>query len=634
MNIFGLGRRATRVRGVVATVLLGLASSAAAQTSPAPATDRPQFPVSQFVLEYRGPDAGLPSTGELGRTPIELGVTPDGYVAPRPGVDTVRFPLASLPDAAPKQLSQDALESVTGQLVQALADRGIGGIVVRVEGIDRGRDRRPAGQTSLGLLMTLGRIREVRTFAQGPRFEKVPEEQRVDHPRHTKIRERSPLRPEPPDDVIRIDELDDYTARLSRHPGRRVDAQLSPGREVGTTYLDYQVSENKPWLVYVQGSNTGPDGTSRWRQRFGFVHNQLTNADDIFRIDYITGNFDDVHAVFTTYERPVALENRLKLAFEGTFSQFESEQLGFAELDFRGRQWSTAFDVIYTVFQHRELFVDLSGGLKFQSIRTVNGSFGAKERTQFLLPTFGLRVERITETSTLLAGIDVEWNAAQVAGTAESPELDVHGRVSPDRFYQAIHFDASYSFYLEPLIFGDSWNDPSTPGSSTLAHEIYIGGRGQLAFDHRLTPYQQCVVGGLYSVRGYPEAIVNGDDCYYGTIEYRFHLPRAFSPNPQAVTLPGINDFRVVPAQVYGRPDWDLILRAFFDIGHVDPNDALAFESEDSLRSFGLGVELQFLRNVSVRFDVGWALNEVRKGFDNEVNRDSRQYHFVATVFF
>jgi len=88
--------------------------------------------------------------------------------------------------------------------------------------------------------------------------------------------------------------------------------------------------------------------------------------------------------------------------------------------------------------------------------------------------------------------------------------------------------------------------------------------------NNRLIPNEEQAVGGLYTVRGYPESITAGDNAVIASLEYRFHLPRTFR-----VSEPGHigerpigwmgRDFRWAPQQSFGRADWDLIFKAFID---------------------------------------------------------------------
>ena len=63
-------------------------------------------------------------------------------------------------------------------------------------------------------------------------------------------------------------------------------------------FLDYLVTEQKPYSAYLQVSNTGTESTGDWRERIGFIHYQMTGRDDIFSVDFITAEFDKTNTVF------------------------------------------------------------------------------------------------------------------------------------------------------------------------------------------------------------------------------------------------------------------------------------------------------------------------------------------------
>src|SRR5262249_19730009 len=152
--------------------------------------------------------------------------------------------------------------------------------------------------TTLTLHVTVGVVTEMRTVGIGDR---VPPDQTVNNPLHQRIRDRSPIQPhkkcdEPSTNLIQRDALDDYIFRLSRHPGRRADVAVSAsGEEPGAIMLDYLITENRPWTLFAQLSNTGTDSEGRLREHFGFIHNQLTNSDDTLDLEYQTANFTDMH---------------------------------------------------------------------------------------------------------------------------------------------------------------------------------------------------------------------------------------------------------------------------------------------------------------------------------------------------
>ncbi|MCH7572841.1 MAG: hypothetical protein IH891_08000 [Planctomycetes bacterium] len=143
-------------------------------------------------------------------------------------------------------------------------------------------------------------------------------------------------------------------------------------------------------------------------------------------------------------------------------------------------------------------------------------------------------------------------------------------------------------------------------------------------------PQAEAVAGGLYTVRGYPESAVAGDDIIIARFEYRYHVPRAFDIDPEPEELFG-EPFRSAPQYVYGRPDWDLILKGFFDVARVSLNDRLSFEKNETLIGVGVGAEFIFKRNFNVRLDWGFALEDVTTA---SVNSGSNRLHVLATILF
>jgi hemolysin activation/secretion protein len=87
----------------------------------------------------------------------------------------------------------------------------------------------------------------------------------------------------------------------------------------------------------------------------------------------------------------------------------------------------------------------------------------------------------------------------------------------------------------------------------------------------------------------------------------------------------------VAPTHAFGGTDWDFILKAFVDAGRSIISDPFAFESDETLVGAGIGFEFQFRRNVSVRVDWGFVLNEIEGA---GVDQGDDRVHFVATFLF
>ena len=609
---------------------LGLVVTAAAGTAHAVEADEadgPAYPVSQLELAYAAPGADLPKTVDLLNLEVALTPTASGYIAPpaEGEAPTRTLRLAEIGTTEVKRLHGSALQAIAQRVVDDLNTRGLIGIYVRPhpDQLDAaGRDLRE-GQGALTLMIHAARVDRVRTIAMG--------ERRIDgsgvnaYP-HRHIAHQSPLAA---GDLLSQRQLDRYVFFLNRHPGRRVDVALAPAADTGRAVVDYMVIENKPWLVYAQIANTGTEATGEWQQRFGFIHNQLTHNDDILSLAYTRSGLEDTQSLVGSYQTPTPIGPRVRFRAHGGWSTFEAEQIGIFDTDFDGEQWWFGADGIWNFHQHRDWFFDLVGGVRYQSIQVNNQTIGVAGDEDFVLPHLGVEVERSSDIATTSGLVDVMFNLADVAGTGGA-EIDQLGRTNTQEQFAIVQWRFDHAMYLEPVLNRRAWEDVSTPASSTLAHEAVLSFRGQSSLGDRVPPQFEGVVGGLYTVRGYDESAVAGDTTLVFTAEYRFHLPRALriDPEPSQTMILG-KPFRVAPQQVYGRPDWDLVLKAFVDVGHVVVADPIIEEADQTLAGAGVGVELAFRRNVRIRTDVGWALEDAGP---NEAG-DTR-VHFTATLLY
>lgn len=621
------------------------------------------YAVSRFIIEWRTPGEGQPSADELLDAEVTLGVLPQGYVSsrelsgagqpladvmgrplPRSGVPTATFRLRDLGAGAGAQFHASAIGEVCRCVAAELNRRGFISVFVRPAedqiSMQTGDDLRQGATGDLRLVVWTGRVSEVRTVASGERLDKDIEAgttPAVNNPDrvHERIRVQSPVAA---NDLVRRDLVDDHLARLNRHPGRRVEAAVAPGAKPDEVTLDYLVAENKPWTAYAELSNTGTKQTSEWRERFGFVHNQLTRRDDILRLDYVTAGFDRSHAVNVDYSFPV-LSDRVRARGFGSWSQYDASDVGFAGETFSGENASAGADVVTTIWQRRDFFLDLVTGLKWQSIDVENTALAQEGSDSFLTPYVGLASERVRDDSILYAAATVSWNADDL----DKVEKESLGRPGVDQSFTVLRMQAGHSFYLEPLFNNLGWfSGADAKGFTSLAHELSLSGRGQFSFDNRLIPTEEEVAGGFFSVRGYPESLAAGDNVFIGSLEYRFHLPNALSPGRPGTmgdtampTWVG-RDFRWTPQHEFGRADWDLVFKGFFDIASVNQSEKLAGELPDTLIGAGVGVDLLFRRNVSARIDWGMALKDAGPeqlgSSEREVSSGSSRLHFLLTV--
>jgi hemolysin activation/secretion protein len=599
------------------------------------------YPVSGFVIEYPLPHPDLPPAAELLALEVEMRVTRGGLMQPHPTTENVRFHLDAVPPGT--RIWDTGLLYLNRQILGEFERRGIGGVVITLPDLEErtGRDLRPPGEQRLRVRVWTGRVENIATVADGDRFPGTIEE-RTNRAEHRFVRDDSPVRAGGDDSLIRTEELEDYTRRLSRHPGRRVDAVLEPGETPGATRLAYHVAEQKPWTAYVQVGNYGTESTTEWRERFGFSHNQLTGHDDILRLDYVTGNFDDVHAGFGSYEAPIWKLDRLRARAYGGYSEYDASEVGVTRLDFTGTQWEAGGRLIGNLWQWHALFVDAFGGARWRNVTVENdlvlGLVGGEAEEDFFLPEVGLSVSHQALWSRLDLEAGWETNLASTADTGDRLELGQLGRIDPEPDFSIVKWAGAFSFYLEPIVYARrGWGDPGNPSRSTLAHEIVISTRGQWAYDDdRLVPQFHQVAGGQFTVRGYDQSVVAGDTAAIGSIEYRYHFARTLDPGAEPIELPVVGPFQLQPRTVYSRADWDLILKAFADgakLWYSDSNDPTVPEDQDEdLFSVGVGAELQFMRYLRAGVDVAWPRSKLAD--DSRGNDDPFEIHLLVTVMF
>lgn len=637
----GRRRRASARFPLLLATALAAASHAqdAAPSSTAMPKDGPAYPVSQLELAYIDPNPLFPKPEEMANTEVELMRVSDGFVQPRAGSPVTRLRIGDLPSMGTTSLYESALRAINQQLVFEFNERDFHAIVVSPlpEDIDRrsGRDLRAAGVTKMRLGIYAGRVKDVHTNASGD-GEVAPEE-RIDREEHKWIRDGSPLQASPPQDLVRKDLLDSYLAQLNRHPTRRVDVELRPAGVPGGLVVDYFVAETKPWWAYAQVDDTGTEQTTELRQRFGGVHSNVTGRDDLVQFDYITGNFSEVNAVSGSYEIPFDRSQRLRARFFTVWSNYDATVSAiFGNDQFSSKQLDAGGQLIGTLFQHDELFVDAIGGLQYEHIsvdsNASGGGYTASE--DFALGLAGLRLDRTTQASSLRGEFSVLHNFGGLAGTDGDTLTDLGRQKVDEEDFTLMRWNSDISFFVEPALSPRSWRDPKVLAARSMAHELAFSLRGQHAFD-RLIPQQTYVAGGFLSVRGYPESATAGDNVQTYTAEYRLHVPRLLAPDVRPKRLPGVGAFHARPKYDYTFPDWDLILRGFVDYAHVDYLDIdQVLEQEERLLGVGFGAEVRFKRFVTARVDYGFALKEVDLGNNESVDNGDDQVHFSVTLLY
>jgi hemolysin activation/secretion protein len=630
-----------RVRPAPSLRVVDPASVPMSDLAPDPAIDgEAAISMTGFEYEYPRPHPDLPPLEWLDDVTVRLVRVADGFIAREGEGSLVR--VGDLGASGAVRMYPSAIYASMRSMVNWFGAQGIAGVYI-VPDFERGIEILQNGSfddyrdefdlTSFPLRIYSAKVSRVRSIASG---ERIASDDRLNSRKHGRIVAGSPLQPwdgdGPRRDLLKIEPLNTYAYRLSRHPGRRVDVAVANASDpddpesVGDAEIQYLIQEVKPWTAYFQLSNTGTEETAEWRERFGFVHNQLLGFDDILSLDYSTSNFRESHALIGSYNFPLVADGSVRLNLNGGWTKFKASDVGVQDESFEGESLFFGGELAVTVFQQDDFFVDAYGGLRWQDIEIVNkGLVDGTGQEEIVVGKVGLRAERRRTEFSYGADLGLAFSMNDITG-ATQPELERLGRLGPDENWTVLSWGSDLSFYLDGI---GSWN----PRPSPLIHEIATRFSGQYTFNDRLIPNEQAVAGGLYTVRGYPESVVAGDSAVYGSVEYRFHLPRALPTNDNPPTAFG-RPFRVAPDGQGGRPDWDLILKVFLDAARVLNSRRLAFESNETLVSTGIGAELVIANNVSFRTDWGIVLDETGSDTQDPVRVGDSRWHFVLTVLY
>ncbi len=596
------------------------------------------FWVKTIELEYSStsPD-GVPSIEELKKSRINpfngINTLKNGTAK----VITLPLSLSEIGLNGPVCLDITMIKHIQDALVEALNQKGFGAIAVmpatgQIDPVLKQdlRGSTPDSPQPLKLTIWVGALRTVNA-----QVENESQNKKTDR-LAKRILEFSPVRGMDPNqsgyrvDALKIDEISDYLYRLNRHPGRKVSASVNPTDTPGMIDLEYQVTQNKPWLLYGQTSNTGTEHSGLWRNRMGFIHNQLTGHDDILSLDYLTSDFSDLHSFSINYDSllPGTLDTRYQL--NAARSTYQASDLG-ERTDFEGTDTQIRGQLSWTFWQQDSIFLDSYIGLEWARHEVNNRLVNVSGLESIWTGQTGILLEKEQGTTRTYATVELSWSMPEWSGAGQTG-LTKLGRIRPDEQWLAGHYSVRHSLYLDSLFDPNTHNNEISGIQNRQRHELLFNIRGQLTRD-RLIPQERMALGGLYSVRGYPQSMISGDSVVIVGSEYRYHLGY-----DKRNSLTRTNASRHMQ---YDRDwwqslmvdNWDCALKLFCDAGKSWNSSKTSYENNESLIGAGVGMDLWFNRQMNIRCDIGCPLTGVR-GYKERVDPGDLAVHFVGTITF
>ena len=622
--------------------------AAAPTENPTPvATASQGLAVDHFEFTYGLEHPALPSLAELQKLTIKA--TRDGNVYRASAASgAASLALGSIPEGS--RFDVDALREVAQEVVRWYNSRGLYGVWVAYADLESSAsglvDNRPADNRSARLVVWASQIAKVRTLARGKR---IKTEASINNSKHRRIIQNSPLHPgktpDQPGSLFNKKVLDDYLYGLSLHPGRRVEASIASAGQPGRVVLDYLVNETRAWQLFSQVNNYGTVSTGRIRARVGFQDNQLTNHDDILNLDVIGTTDFKTYGSFLSYRLPLWRPAKVLMRIYASYGDFAT--LGSGEVVSRtylGKNWQGGLEFSNRLSLWRGWQLQSALGANFNHYELaskIDTSDAGSGNTNFLMPFIGVTLSHDYTWGGISGGLRLDSTVGSFANTSTTDGIELLGRKPVDSKWTSARWNLNGTVFLDALFS----HPDQTPA---MAHEVtaYLKGRQLFgAKTKRMIPQEQEPLGGAMSIRGYPESIISADEFISSSIEYGYHLPRALKPGDEGKLFG--RPMRWRPKQTGQNPDWDLVLRAFFDYGYrkvnPDPNQtpdpavATAYNDKSfGIAGTGIGFSLFVKQYFSFRCDLGMALTKLEdkdreEGKQIIVAKGDKQVHLSSS---
>lgn len=377
---------------------------------------------------------------------------------------------------------------------------------------------------------------------------------------------------------------------INRNPFRDTDIIYSPGEKLGYTDVTLQTCDRRPYRIYGGYENTGNIIAGNSRYYAGVDFGNLFNSDHQFRyLAVMSPNTSRWFAQTGTYIAP--LRCRHIAEFYGSYVRsLPNEE---EDTDLKGNSWQVAGKYIIP-FNFCSFETELILGYKFQ--RTNNFlSFASNDIfdedfdiSQFLL---GYEVKKSYLCGQTAFGLKLFMSPGGMTAFNKTKifELQRPG-AQADYIYGVAFFDQYLQFYQ-----GYSW---------------VLNTKFQYS-SAKLLPLEEFSLGGFYTVRGYDENEVIGDNGILIKNELRTP-PKCFSKKMGSSSIQGL---------------------IFVDFGVVaDADQNIVSDNSEVLASIGPGVRLQICDYFQARADYGIKLRQIDRLVDD--SDSNGRLHVSATLAF
>ena len=409
------------------------------------------------------------------------------------------------------------------------------------------------------------------------------------------------------------------------------DLKVRKVRTAGLTQrfvdMDFTVQDRLPIHGALSVGNSGTKVTGDWRPSAAIQHLNLTKHDDVLSLNLgpLSPNLSDLKSFAASYYLPNNWRNGGAFTLYGGYSDLDAEDV-VEGIDVKGKGWFTGIQQSYRLIATEKHLLSVSLGLTYRSMedQLILADPGQDdwelEPRKVIMTPFSLALSYSTAQPDFIGGRNFftsQTIAHRVGFLGASDEEDI----------RTLRANADGDYYIERLQLARI-QPLSGERKGSLGWLLFAKADAQLA-SGPLVPAEQKAIGGMDSVRGFPERIVQGDDGISGTVEIRTPLMSTFLGSPYKTKVDrnkAVNEGKTVDR---------LQFVVFGDAGYVKIHDSLSAESQYTLAGAGAGFRLSLTKYSQIRFDWGVPISGRGKAATSEEDiKSSGRYHMSAQVQF
>jgi hemolysin activation/secretion protein len=397
-------------------------------------------------------------------------------------------------------------------------------------------------------------------------------------------------------DYFKMTELTKALNRINSQPDHYAKVYLEPGQQPGTTDIQMKVTEQMPFHASYEYNLRGSPLTGRYRNVVHLTDNNLTGRGDIIQASLESAEKSALFAEAVHYEFPIPRSSDVvHVDFSDGLSRLQGQLL---ELKIKGSAISFIPGYTHTFWQtdNMKLDGDIRFELKDSKIDELGSDKLSFDRTRALVG--GPRITFNDGGGRTAAAFDLHVGIPDFMGSSTSNDPLASRPDTGGKFvYETMNVSR-----IEKL-----------PDGMLLL----LQASGQYSHSS-LTSLEQMYLGGMYSVRGYPENDSAGDSGFSFSEEVR--IPVYLIPEGWKVW--GLKD-----------KTWrqTLSLAAFVDEGRVFNNERLQggnAPKDRTLLGAGPGIRFYVSPDLNMQFDLGFPFG------DTSSDKHGVQPHLSARVGF